>query len=234
MRNKLTLLLLTPLFLGSINVDRPVWSQDDDPFAAPAQRSEPVERAKNEPVSSKPIQVTSVGQCESEVRILATMDDETSLRFIDTPLVEALESVSEIHGIPILVDRRALEEIGLAEDTPVSIGLKEISLRSALRLLLRDLDLTYMVKDEVLQITTLESAEQNLVTRMYRMPGDLIRNTGEIVEALQMSVVPNTWSVQGGPSMAFTIDHVLIISTTSDVHHQVESFLNTLMEAYGQ
>ena len=44
-----------------------------------------------------------------------------------------------------------------------------ISLRSALRLMLRRIDpeLTYSIQDEVLMITTKEAAAENLVTRVY-------------------------------------------------------------------
>ena len=232
MRNKLALLLLTLLFLGGTDADRPAWSQDDDPFGSSTQSTEPASGAPDEHATTNRIDVIAVGRLESERRILALMGDETSVRFIDTPLVQALESVSEIHDIPIFIDRRALEEVGLTEDAPVNIDVKEISLRSALRLMLRDLDLTYVIKDEVLQITTIESAEQNLVTRMYRLPDNLMRKTSQIIEAIQMSVVPKTWSTHGGPSFAFPLDHVLIVSTTSVVHDDVESFLNTLVAAY--
>jgi hypothetical protein len=66
-----------------------------------------------------------------------------------------------------------LEEIGLSADQPVSITLKNVTLRSFLRLMLRELDLTYMIKDEVMQITTIEAAEQNLVNKVYPV-GDLV------------------------------------------------------------
>ena len=98
--------------------------------------------------------------------------------------------------------------------------------------MLHDLDLTYMIKD-VMQITTREAAEQNLGTQMYSLPDNLTDKSGDVLTALQSAVAPDTWSTHGGPSAATTIDHVLIISTTSDVHDQVEDFLNTLIETYG-
>ena len=256
MRIPLLTILVLATFGASVSFVPSALSQDADPFggdpfggsfdggdgpsALPAATAPNVgtlhssdkPAIKTERGTSNRIYVANVNQAESEMRIRATLSDETSSRFIDTPLVEAIQAISSMHNIPIVVDRRALEEIGLSHDTPVNIELKNVSLLSFLRLMLRDLDLTYMIKDEVLQITTVESAEQNLATRMYRIPNELVPKADQIMLAMQSAVVPGTWNTTGGPSTAVSIDHVLIVSTTSDVHHQVENFLNTLIETH--
>ena len=179
-------------------------------------------RSENEINGLHPVKVAVVNEHESEKRIFAALGDETTNAFVETPLEEAIEMISRNHNIPIVVDKRALEEIGLTPDTPVNLSLKNVTLRSFLRLMLRELDLTYMIKDQVMQITTVEAAEQNLGTQMYRLPDNLVEKSGQVLTALQSAIVPDTWSTQGGPSSATTIDHVLIISTTSDVHDQVD------------
>src|SRR6056297_318400 len=103
-----------------------------------------------------------------ERRIYAALEDETTAGpFIEESLENVVRQLSELHDIPIRVDIRSLEEIGLSGDVPVSSDLKGTSLRSYLRLMLEELDLTYMIKDEVLKITTTETAEANLVTKVY-------------------------------------------------------------------
>ena len=234
------------------------WSQESDPlgadpFAAGSQKARqqqtqstpatPTSAAKPSAIGRAarmkssglhPVKVAVVNEHESEKRIFAALGDETTNAFVETPLEEAIEMISRNHNSPIVVDKRALEEIGLTPDTPVSLSLKDVTLRSFLRLMLRELDLTYMIKDQVMQITTVEAAEQNLGTQMYRLPDNLVEKSGEVLTALQAAIVPDTWSTQGGPSSATTIDHVLIISTTNDVHDQVTDFLNTLIETYGE
>jgi hypothetical protein len=54
---------------------------------------------------------------------------------------------------------RKLEEASISPDTPVTKSLRGITLRSALKLLLNDLDLAYVVQNGVLTITTKEEAE---------------------------------------------------------------------------
>ena len=104
---------------------------------------------------------------EAETKILAELEKPTKLEFIDTPLEDVIAQLKEYHQIEIQLDRGALDDMGIGTDTPVTRQLHGISLRSALRLMLGDLDLTYMIDNEVLMITTREKAESRLTTRVY-------------------------------------------------------------------
>ena len=101
------------------------------------------------------------------------MDSSTSVNFAETPLEEALRELEQEHNIDIFLDRIALDTAQIDPQTPVTIELKEISLRSALKLILKESDLTYVIRDEVLQVTTVEEAEANPVTKVYPV-GDLV------------------------------------------------------------
>ncbi len=80
---------------------------------------------------------------------------------------DAVDYLKDLHSIEIQLDTKALEEAGIGSDTPVTRTLKGISLRSALRLMLGAMDLTYVIKDEVLLITTTDVASNELVTKAY-------------------------------------------------------------------
>jgi len=103
----------------------------------------------------------------AEEKIFTALNADTQIDFIETPLSDVVTFLEDYHKIQIEIDRKALEEVGLDTNTPVTRNLSGISLRSALRLLLRDMDLTYVVQDEVLLITTPEKAESQLVTKVY-------------------------------------------------------------------
>jgi hypothetical protein len=109
----------------------------------------------------------SRGKAEQE--ILKQLDAPTRMDFERTPLGEAVEYLAEVHGIDIMVDRHALNAIGLGTDTPVTIRIQGISLRSGLKLMLKSIDptLAYTVDNEVLALTTREVVEQNQTTRNY-------------------------------------------------------------------
>ncbi len=251
-----TLAALLFVFSSSI-----VWSQSADPFAPssgqpadpfapqpgtrpakPPRAAQPksvrgavLQKAKQALAEGrKPQPPTARMHNEAEQWINATLSDETSITFIETPLQEAMQTLSAQHEIPIVIDRRALEEIGLDADVGVTIDLRNVSLRSALRLMLRDLELTYMIKDEVMQITSLEAAENHLVLAMYVLPDNLAAKADQVIKVLTATVVPDTWDTLGGPSTALAIDHVLVISTTSDVQDRSEKFLAMLIDKYGK
>ena len=78
-----------------------------------------------------------------------------------------------MHQINILIDHRALDDVGMAGDVPVTFKLSDVSLHSGLNLLLRPLDLTWAICDEVLLITTPEEAENMLIPLVYDV-GDLV------------------------------------------------------------
>jgi ferric-dicitrate binding protein FerR (iron transport regulator)/tetratricopeptide (TPR) repeat protein len=108
------------------------------------------------------IDLASRGQAEK--RVQDALRSPTHLEFVEAPLQDVIDYLKDLHGIEIQVDKKALDDVGIANDTPITKQLKGISLRSALRLILRDLDLTYVIQDEVLLITTPEEAESSLTS----------------------------------------------------------------------
>ncbi|MFP6671284.1 MAG: hypothetical protein VB857_07715, partial [Pirellulaceae bacterium] len=113
------------------------------------------------------------GSNVTEQKILDSLDNETVMEFFDVTLKEMVDQLSDRHKIPIWIDEQALDESGLGTDATVNANLRGISLRSALRLTLGSMGLTYVIKDEVLKITTPEQAENELITRVYPV-GDLV------------------------------------------------------------
>lgn len=96
------------------------------------------------------------------------------LVFQETPLRDVINQLKDKYDIPILADKKAFEDAGLDLDTTlVTQSVSGISLRSALRLILGDIDLTYLIKDEVMLITTKDKAAENLIIKVYPV-GDLV------------------------------------------------------------
>ncbi|NBW97426.1 MAG: hypothetical protein EBR28_12030, partial [Planctomycetia bacterium] len=103
-----------------------------------------------------------------EQRIYEALDKPVqNFEFTETPLRDVIAQIQDSQGIPVQIDTKAFEDAGLDLETPVTKNLSGISLRSALRLLLGDLDLTYLVKDEVLMITTKDKAAETMVVKVY-------------------------------------------------------------------
>ncbi|MCA9239789.1 MAG: VWA domain-containing protein, partial [Planctomycetales bacterium] len=110
--------------------------------------------------------VSLSGQSLSEQRIMSALASPLTidgLDFTETPLEEVVEFLRSEYNIEIQLDTFALDELGVGTDEPVTVNLRNITLRSAMRIMLKPLELTYMIKDEVLLITTEDEAEANLV-----------------------------------------------------------------------
>ncbi len=102
-----------------------------------------------------------------ERKIVDALKSPTQFDFIATPLQDVGDFVGDLHDIEVQLDRRALSDVGIETDEPVTINVKGVSLRSAMRLMLHQLNLTYTIQDEVLLITTPEEVENRLTTQVF-------------------------------------------------------------------
>ena len=177
------------------------------------------------------------------------MASPTQIDFIETPLQDVIDFFKDYHGIEIQIDTKALNDCGIDATTPVTKNLKGVSLRSALKLMLRELNLTYVIQDGVLLITRPEEAETRLTTVVYPV-GDLVSardpTTGEIwsggqadydslIDLITSTVQPTTWDDVGGPGSIspFPETSCIVLSQTQDVHEQVDALLATLRRVSG-
>lgn len=110
----------------------------------------------------------------AEMEIRRLLETKVDVKFRNQPLTEVLKSLELVTGVPIFIDERALAAQGIDSSQPVSLNLTQpISLRSALDLLLGQFDLTHVIGNEVLQITSREVKQGQLKTRTYKV-ADLV------------------------------------------------------------
>ncbi len=110
-----------------------------------------------------------------------------TLNFKDTPLQEAINSIGLQSGIPVLPDRRALQEARISLDAPLTESIPDIEMKAALNILLKPLRLTFVIEDQVLKITT----EDNRI-RMRRITYPI----GDLVVAVEDHPLPDVFNVQ--------------------------------------
>ncbi len=167
-----------------------------------------------------------------ELKILAALEQPTRLEFNDTPLSEVIDFLEDLHGIQIEVDTGALEDesIDVASDT-ITKDISDISLRSGLRLMLDDLNLTHIIRDEVLMITSQASAEEHCDTRVYKL--NLQRSTNdELIQVIVKTVAHDTWSEVGGPGQIAAFDGGLVILQSQRVHDELNEFFEQIQRLH--
>jgi general secretion pathway protein D len=95
-------------------------------------------------------------------------------RYDETPLTKVVEGLSQLAGVNIHLDPRGMEQEGVPSDAKITLNLpQEISLKSALTLILEPLHLTYTIQDEVLKITSEQIRDGELKIKTYPV-GDLV------------------------------------------------------------
>lgn len=233
----------TPVVSGQVSGEEQPDPRLDEPVAEPAQAEDSAGvLGDNDTLpDGRGVHIqASVLQVHNAIR--QKLAHSVTVEFTDAPLSEVVAFLSQAAGVPIMIERGALDDVGLGTDTPVTITLKDISLRSLLRLMLHELDLTYIVRDEVLMITTPEQAENCRCTRLYQV-SDLAtplqpvpietepRSRFQVLRDVITAVIaPDSWYHVGGAGAISVHDAwgVLAVSQTDEVHERIEALLATI------
>ena len=238
-------LVVTVLAVGFLKVD----AQEN---SHPALRESPVKSARAlPPKESKPLPVPR-GLLKAEVvttpflpapdkkeqRILAALKEEISVEFLDTPLIDVVQFLSEMTEVPMIVDQMALDDEGIPSDEPITLTLAGVSLRSTMKMMLDDYGMTWVIEDEVLKITSKTKSEEKQISRVYPV-ADLIDPTDdesaqELVIVLQAAVSDANWEEvdgTGGTIYPVKFTKSIVIRQTQFVHEGVVKLLDSLRGA---
>jgi len=174
---------------------------------------------------------------DREPVVQKALDAPTTFEFIETPLTDVVDFLRASHKVTFQIDRKALQDVGIDPQTPVTRTLKRIRLRSALRLLLRDVGLTFTVRDGVVLITTREQAEASLSKEVYAVE-DLVAASGQrgksdfdaLVDLITSTVEPASWDSVGGPGSISVLAsrEALVVRQTFQAHEQIAALLDGL------
>lgn len=110
-----------------------------------------------------------------EEKLEAALRADTEANFPEIPLSEVMTYFSELHNVPIVIQRTDLKDINLTVDEPIDVKLTDLSLKNALIQILDPIDLTFVVDRDLILITSKQKAAQMLKTRVYPV-GDLCRS----------------------------------------------------------
>ncbi len=207
-----------------------------------AARAKPAAKEKSRPAAVQPLPPGG-----NEALIEQALAMPTEMAFTDTPLTDVIDFLVDCHShklghrFEIQIDTKALSDAGIAPDTPMTKSLKGVSLRSALNLMLKDLNLTWTIDNEVLLITTPEEAENRLTTKVLDVAdlvvcrdskGKLWNDYDSLIDMIKSTVSPTTWDDVGGPGSICPADtgsaKALVISQTYLVHDRVADMLAKL------
>ncbi len=115
----------------------------------------------------------SKGKAQTEAEIRKLFDRPVEVNFVDTPLKDFVGFLGKSTGVNLNLDRAALAEEGVAIDEPINFKSKPIGTARVLSRVLPPLGLTWVIRNNAVQITTIIAADEMLTTRTYPV-GDLL------------------------------------------------------------
>src|SRR5258706_7520989 len=122
------------------------------------------------------------------------------VKFQGSSLKDCVDFLRDVSGANIHVNWRALEAAGINADTPVNLRLREVSLRKILTTLLNESGqggtLTFYTSEGVIEITTAELADKEMITRVYPID-DLIMEVPDFTDAPNFSLQQSSGSGGG-------------------------------------
>lgn len=110
---------------------------------------------------------------EEEKRIEKSLSRQVSMHFDNEPLQSVINKLAVDSNINFRLDPQGLEEVQVDSNTPITIQVDGIQMKSALNLILEPLHLGYAIRDEVLKITSIDRQKGDLETRVYNV-ADLV------------------------------------------------------------
>ncbi len=154
--------------------------------------------------------------------------------FDKMPLNKLLEHLKQRYRIEIELDQKAISTAGVRPDTLRRGHVAGVRWRSALRQLLGELKLGFVVKNRVLLVTSQDRAAKELVTVIYPV-SDLVSAGNDfksLVDTITATIRPKSWNSKGGPGAVIAMEsrNCLVVSQTQDVHEEIAELLEKLRE----
>jgi hypothetical protein len=192
--------------------------------------------------SERRLKATMVQLSAKEKKIIESLDKPISVNFRDRPFEDVLQELSNLLDQPLLLDKKSLEALELDLKKASTLQANGLSGRTVLRSILATQGLTFVVKDEAIQVVTVERARNLLTTRVYYL-GDLINGTGPfggiqwgpflnmqqtqanaemLVAMIKKSIDPLSWNGEAGGAGSVTFHYPsmsIIVRASTEVHH---------------
>lgn len=174
---------------------------------------------------------------DKERGIMKALSTSVETDFTKANFEDVMDYLRKALKVDIAVDRRALEEVGASYDTPVTLKTKA-SARVVLKSMLSNLNLTYVIKDEAITITSIERAKSMTTTRAYYL-GDLLlfadpsvpvlftqaamlERATNLVARITQQVDPQSWRINNPDAVGTIVFDPLtmsiVVKQTAEIH----------------
>ena len=183
----------------------------------------------------------------TDATVERALSSRVTLALSDVTMQELAAHLRTRFHINVMLDRRALDDVGLDADTRLSgIECSNVLLEDALELLLDQVELSFYIRSDMLILTTPEETENHLDTVVYPV-ADLVATLAEdksgqhreyldydtLIETITSVVAPDTWDEVGGAGAieSFPASRALVVSQVRSVQRDVRALLAQLRQS---
>jgi len=182
-------------------------------------------RAEND---NLPTALDYKSRTKAETAMEAQLDEPTELNIIDMTLKETMAAITDLHNVPIIFDEKALADAGIPTDTRIHRQLSNITLRSALNIILEPHGLTYVIEDEVMKVTTIAVANETRETRVYEVRQISHLEPHRLVEIIQKQTSGPWFELDGTGGSISAVPGGLVVRHTQKMHREIRNLLKQL------
>ena len=182
---------------------------------------------------------------EKEVKVLKTLNSTVTIDYKSEKFKDVLNHLQERTGLTLIMDEGSVQELNLDYDDQVTQKLGKVTVRTALKKILGDKGLTYIIKEGALQVMTPKKASEYTVIRTYPIDAlispvqmqnqfmnpflarvQMLNNAQGLINLIQGSVEPSYWQPNGPGSIVFEeVTRSLVIRASAEMHYQLPSMI---------
>ena len=169
--------------------------------------------------------------------MLRKLNERSSVALENVPLHAAIERLAADYNVPLRLDIRGIEDLGLTGDVPVTLWADDVKLDSALSRILRKLDLDVTLDGESLTITSFDASEDDFdLMRIYWLEGIGFapENLSPLLVLIEASISPDTWESVGGLSTMTPVlssRPAILVRAPLRVHRDIGQLMEALRAA---
>lgn len=167
-------------------------------------------------------------------RIREALNTPISVRFQGEPLISTTKTLSQLSNIDIRVDEIALTKHKISIRVPVILEIREQRLRTIIDAIASQHQITTLIRDGVLWLTTTEEASKVCKIAVFDVR-DLCINAQEcqaLREAIQRQITPEEWlDGDGRHLIAFPKTGIMVVTQSEDPLDELLQLLDRYRQA---
>jgi len=136
-------------------------------------------------------------------RVEQTLQRRGAFEFKEVSIKAALDQIAAQYQIDVFVDKKSLSDAGKDLEEKVTCQLRDASVYEVLKTVLDQFELTFIVEDSVVKVTTEEEARQIMSTRVF-IVGDLVNGDYAVLMRAIEASTTGPWESESGEGGTMT------------------------------